>query len=197
MPDIQEFNFEQTLVELLDRLYAAALRLTRQADDAEDLVSETVARALARRTGLRDPASMHCWIFRIMTNTFISTCRSKKSRAETSLVDAEGDDEADFWLFDRLHQPLLMFAGSNPEQEFLSQILREDLDRALNSLTDEHRLIVLLADVEDFSYPEIAAMLDIPVGTVRSRLARARSRMQKLLWQQALDSGLATTAAEC
>jgi RNA polymerase sigma-70 factor (ECF subfamily) len=187
-------DFEQQLTDVLDRLYATALRMTRNRDDAEDLVSETVTRALKCRDSLNDPASFRGWIFRILTNTFISHCRKQRNCPEISLTatDSEDKGEDDFSLFDRLHQPFLLFWGSNPEQEFLNNVLRDDIGRALDKLTEEYRIVVLLSDVEGFSYPEIAAMLEIPIGTVRSRLARARSRLQKSLWQHAIETGFAT-----
>ena len=189
-------DFEQQLTDVLDRLYAAALRMTKNRADAEDLVSEAVTKALKNRDSLKDPASFRGWMFRILTNTFISNCRKKKNCPEIGLADTNNENEEDFWLFDRLHQPLLLFWGSNPEQEFLNNILREDLANALDKLKDEYRMVVLLADVEGFSYPEIAAILEIPVGTVRSRLARARSRLQKSLWQQAIDTGFVEDPAD-
>jgi RNA polymerase sigma-70 factor (ECF subfamily) len=189
-------DFEQQLTDVLDRLYAAALRMTKNRADAEDLVSEAVTKALKNRDKLKDPTSFRGWMFRILTNTFISNCRKKKNRPEIGLADTDNENEEDFWLFDRLHQPLLLFWGSNPEQEFLNNVLREDLARAIDKLKDEYRMVVLLSDVEGFSYPEIAAMLDIPVGTVRSRLARARSRLQKSLWQQAIDTGFIKDTAD-
>jgi len=185
-------DFEAQLTGVLDRLYAAALHLTRNRAEAEDLVSEAVTRALQHRDSLRDPASFRGWIFRILTNTFISQCRKNRNCLEISPGDTHGDSEADFWLFDRLHQPLLLFWGANPEQEFINTILREDLGKALDRLPQKYRMVVLLSDVEGFSYPEIAAILEIPPGTVRSRLARARSRLQKSLWQQAVDTGFVT-----
>jgi RNA polymerase sigma-70 factor (ECF subfamily) len=189
-------TFEQQLTAVLDRLYAAALRLTKNRADAEDLVSEAVTRALQSRDSLNDPASFRGWMFRILTNTFISNCRRLRNCPEV----APGEDNAEtgdgFWLFDRLHQPLLLFWGGNPEQEFLNNVLREDLARALDQLSEAYRIVVLLSDVEGFSYPEIAAMLDIPLGTVRSRLARARSRLQKTLWQQAIDTGFIADPGE-
>jgi len=182
-------DFEQQLTGALDRLYAAALRLTRNPADAEDLVSDTATRALQNRDRLQDPACFHGWIFRILTNTFLSGYRRRKHHPEVSLAESGADDAGEFWLFDRLHQPFLLFLGSNPEQEFLNNVLHEDLARALDRLKEKYRMVVLLADVEGFSYPEIAEILDIPVGTVRSRLARARSRLQKSLWQHAIDTG--------
>ncbi len=197
MTVIDSKDFEQQLTAVLDRLYAAALRLTRNRPDAEDLVSDAVTKALKCKDSLQDPASFRGWMFRILTNTFISNCRKKKHSPEVELPDrdADGDDE-DFWLFDRLHQPFLLFWGSNPEQEFLNNVLRDDLCRALDQLKDEYRVVVLLSDVEGFSYPEIADILEIPVGTVRSRLSRARSRLQRSLWQHAVDSGFIERPAD-
>lgn len=91
-----------------------------------------------------------------------------------------------------MHQPFLLWFG-NPEQEFLDKLLREDIDRALAALPDCYRVVVIMSDLEEFSYAEIAQSLGIPVGTVRSRLARARSALQKALWRQARAYGLATT----
>lgn len=196
MPDNEEFDFEQQLTGLLDRLYAAALRMTRNRADAEDLVSDAVTRALKSRDSLRDGARFRGWMFRILTNTFISRCRKQKNDPQVRFSGTDCESEEEFWLFDRLHQPLLMFMGNNPEQEFLNNVLREDLNRALDKLKEEYRMVVLLADVEGFSYPEIGEILGIPVGTVRSRLARARSRLQKSLWQQAIDTGFVEDPAD-
>lgn len=189
-------DFDQQLTGILDRLYAAALRMTKNRADAEDLVSDAVAKALKNRDHLKDPASFRGWMFRILTNTFISNCRKQKNCPEIGLAETDSGNEEDFWLFDRLHQPLLLFWGNNPEQEFLNNVLREDLAKALDKLKDDYRIVVLLADVEGFSYPEIATILEIPVGTVRSRLARARSRLQKSLWQQAIDTGFVEDPAK-
>lgn len=89
----------------------------------------------------------------------------------------------------RLHQPLLLWWG-NPEQEFLNKLLRRDLERAIDALPEAFRVVVVLAELEGFTYPEIAAMLEVPVGTVRSRLSRGRACLQKALWEQALAAGL-------
>jgi RNA polymerase sigma-70 factor (ECF subfamily) len=94
-----------------------------------------------------------------------------------------------FSIFEQMHQPFLLWF-SNPEQEFLDKILREDIERALATLPEHHRIVVILSDLEEFSYSEIATTLAVPVGTVRSRLARARCALQKILWQQARDIGL-------
>jgi RNA polymerase sigma-70 factor (ECF subfamily) len=100
----------------------------------------------------------------------------------------EGDRET-FSLFERLHTPILMWWG-NPEQDFLENLLREDLARALDAVPEAFRVVVVLADVQGFAYQEIATTLDIPIGTVRSRLARARALLQKALWTHAQDAGI-------
>lgn len=184
--------FEAEVMAILGRLHGVARRLTRNDADAEDLVGETVVRAWKARESLADPAAFRGWIFRILNNTFISDVRRASVRPQTETYQEEGDEETapSFSLFERLHQPFLLWF-SNPEQEFLDRVLREDLDRALAELPDHYRVVVVLSDLEEFKYGEIAEALDIPIGTVRSRLARARCALQKLLWQQARDRGFA------
>ena len=117
-------------------------------------------------------------------------CRKRTTRHEVSLDGAaDGDEDADFWIFDRLHQPFLLW-WSNPEQMFLHSVLRDDIERALDKLPETYRLVVIMADVEEFTYEEIAAALGVPIGTIRSRLSRGRSMLQKALWRQAKESGL-------
>jgi RNA polymerase sigma-70 factor (ECF subfamily) len=183
--------FECQVLSLLGSLEGVARRLTGNATDAEDLVAETVARAWRARGTLQTEVAFRSWIFRILNNTFISDRRraGARPRLEPFECEDDADGEAHFSIFEQVHQPFLLWF-SNPEQEFLDKLLREDLDRALATLPEHCRLIVILADLEEFSYPEIAQMLDIPLGTVRSRLARARGKLQKLLWQQAQENGL-------
>jgi RNA polymerase sigma-70 factor (ECF subfamily) len=105
------------------------------------------------------------------------------------LLDESSEAESGFSIFERLHQPFLLWFA-NPEQEFLDKLLREDLERALAALPAHYRVVVVLADVEGLKYGEIAEALDLPIGTVRSRLARARSALQRTLWDVAIDHGL-------
>jgi RNA polymerase sigma-70 factor (ECF subfamily) len=134
-------------------------------------------------------------MFRILTNTFISERRKTLARPrEERLVDESSEGEGTFSLFERLHQPFLLWFA-NPEQEFLDKLLREDLERAIAALPEHYRVVVVLADVEGFKYSEIAEALDLPVGTVRSRLARARCALQRTLWNVARDHGLQTPRA--
>jgi RNA polymerase sigma-70 factor (ECF subfamily) len=188
--------FEKQVIELLGPLQGVARRLTNNDTEAEDLVAETVTRAWRARDTLESEAAFRSWLFRILNNTFISDLRRAGARPKTESIHAdEGDeDEAYFSVFEQVHQPFLLWFG-NPEQEFLDKLLREDLDRALAALQEHHRIVVILSDLEEFSYAEIADTLEVPIGTVRSRLARARSALQKLLWQQAQDYGLGSEAS--
>lgn len=171
----------------MDRLYGTAVRLTRNGAEAEDLVAEALAKAWSRLDRLEDLQAFEKWIFRILTNTFVS---SRRGPRETPASELEGEEEADgASLFDRLHQPFLLWWG-NPEQRLLDDLLCRDVERALDGLPDPYRLVVVLVDVEGFSYSEVADTLSIPVGTVRSRLSRGRSLFQTAIWDRARELGL-------
>jgi RNA polymerase sigma-70 factor, ECF subfamily len=183
--------FEQAVVSMLPELLGTARRLTRNRADAEDLAAEAITRAWLHRGALRERERFAGWISRILTNLFFSRRRAEMSRPQETCLE----EEMEFSLFDRLHQPFLLWWG-NPEQEFLDRLLREDLIRAIEALPDRFRIVVVLADVQGFSYGEIAGSLEAPVGTVRSRLARGRALLQKALWDQACDAGLRTNILE-
>ena len=186
--DSREVWFGQQIQLLLPDLYGAALRLARDETDAEDVVGEAVASAWAHLDMLERRATFRGWMFRILTNCFYSRHRAEKARgAEVRYVEEPGE-ETDFSLFERLHQPVLLWWG-NPERDFLNKLLREDLEVAVDSLPEAFRVVVVLADLEGLSYREIADALAIPLGTVRSRLARGRSLLQKALWTYAVDAG--------
>jgi RNA polymerase sigma factor (sigma-70 family) len=190
IPDRQFFEAE--VLRLMDKLYGRALRLTRNPADAEDLVADAVAKGWNKRNELRDPQCFEAWIFRILTNAFLSAWRHRgpakfEAREEPQ---APGDGEK-FSLFERLHQPFLLW-WSSPEQEFLNDLLREDLEKALDDLPDEFRIVVVLVMVQGYSYTEAAGLLRLPVGTVRSRLSRGRGLLQRALWEQANEAGLKT-----
>ena len=182
--------FAEKVERLTDRLYGTALRLTRNSDDAEDLVAETVAKAWAKLGGLSDPQSFDAWIQRILTNTFVSEWRHRRASPEVAM-EPEPEDGGDepFSLYEKLHQPFLLW-WTTPEEEVIAKLLREDMDRALGALPDTFRIAIVLVDVEGYSYREAAELLGVPIGTVRSRLARARAQLQRALWQHGKDAGL-------
>ena len=179
--------FEHEIVALLPDLLGTALRLAKSHADAEDLVADSISAAWARLPTLRDATSFRSWIFRILSNRFISDCRAQATRGLVELDD-DGDVD-DFSLFAVLHQPILLW-WSNPEQDFLDRLLREDLERAVDALPECFRVVVVLVDLQGFSYQEVATTLEIPIGTVRSRLARGRALLQKSLWLHAQDAGV-------
>ncbi len=179
--------FEEQLEPVLGKLYATARQLTRNATTAEDIVAEAVTKAWKGFDGLQDLTRFRPWVFRILMNTFRSQYR--RQGREISFSDCgEGDSEDDlFWLFNQVHQPFLLWGGDQ-EQVYLNKLLREDLQRALDTLSEGFRAVILLVDVEEYSYQEVAEILAIPIGTVRSRLKRARSQMQKQLWTHAQEA---------
>jgi RNA polymerase sigma-70 factor (ECF subfamily) len=192
---ISKDTFETQVLAILGPLHGVARRLTKNEADAEDLVAESVTRAWRARASLADPGAFRAWMFRILNNTFISERRKTLARPrEELLVDESGEEEGAFSIFERLNQPFLLWFA-NPEQEFLDKLLREDLDRALAALPEHYRVVVVLADVEGLTYGEIAEALDVPVGTVRSRLARGRNALQRTLWTVARDRGLQLSRA--
>jgi RNA polymerase sigma-70 factor, ECF subfamily len=179
--------FERTVVELLPDLFGTALRLTRNRADAEDLVADTVARAWSHLDELADRARLRGWLFRILTNSFLSARRTDARRGVHESLDEEPGDG--FSLFEQLHAPILLWWGT-PEQSFLDNLLREDLVRAVDALPEPFRVVVVLAEMHGATYQEIAELLQVPIGTVRSRLARGRALLQRALWTHAQDAGL-------
>ncbi|HXH23711.1 MAG TPA: sigma-70 family RNA polymerase sigma factor [Vicinamibacterales bacterium] len=173
--------------EALPELFGTALRLTRNRADADDLVAETVARGWSHLDSLEDRSRLRGWLFRILTNTFLSAKRTEGRRGAHEALDEQAEER--FSLFDQLHAPVLLWCG-NPEQEFLDKLLRDDLARAVDALPEPYRVVLVLAEIQGCAYREIADMLNVPIGTVRSRLARARALLQKALWQHGRDAGL-------
>ena len=177
-------RFERDVLPLLSSMYGAALRLTRNPADAEDLVQETYLRAFRGFASFEEGTNLKAWLYRILTNNFINTYRKKQREPQT----VEGPDDVDEWyLFDRLGARSV---EGSAEDEVLDQLPDEDVQRALESLPENFRLPVLLADVEGFSYKEIAEIMESPIGTVMSRLHRGRKALEKALWETAQERGL-------
>lgn len=182
--DERRERLEAEALTYLDALYRTALRLSRNPQDAEDLVQETYLNAFRALDRFEEGTNLRAWLFRILNNAFISHYRRRKRRPSSSL-----DDVSDFYLYDHLVDHPGAAPGENPEQEVLNRIGDEAILGALEELPVEFRQVELLADVEGFSYREIADILGIPIGTVMSRLYRARRRLQKVLWREAQQAG--------
>jgi RNA polymerase sigma-70 factor, ECF subfamily len=177
-------RFERDVLPLLPSLYGAALRMTRNPSDAEDLVQDTYLRAFRGFAGFEEGTNLKAWLYRILTNSFINTYRKKQRQPQT----VEGPDDIEEWyLFDRLGSRNV---ESSAEDEVLDSLPDEDVKQALESLPENFRLPVLLADVEGFSYKEIAEIMETPIGTVMSRLHRGRKALEKALWETARERGL-------
>ncbi len=180
-------HFADQAMEHMPSLYTAALRMTRNPADAEDLVQETYLRAYRGFGGFTEGTNLKAWLYRILTNTFINRYRAKKRRPE----ETDFDDIEDFYLYRRLGGLEEARAGRSAEDELMDLFPEQEVKEAVESLPENFRLAVLLADVEGFSYKEIADILDIPIGTVMSRLHRGRKALQKRLYDFAAERGLA------
>ena len=184
-------DFADQAMEYAPQLYSAALRMTRNPADAEDLVQEAYLRGYRSFHTFQEGTNLRAWLFRILTNAYINTYRAKQRRPqETDLGDVE-----DLYLYRRLGSMETAAAAMSAEEQFLDMFTDEEVKQALEDLPDNFRLPVLLADVEGFAYKEIAEMLDIPIGTVMSRLHRGRKAMQRALYEYAVARGLAEPIA--
>jgi RNA polymerase sigma-70 factor (ECF subfamily) len=181
--------FGAEVERLLPELFGTALRFTKNRADAEDLVADTVAKAWLGLESLERREALRGWLFRILTNAFFSSRRTASARAPHEPFDDEAGEAVLFSLFERLHQPFLLWWG-NPEQVFFDRLLREDLERAIDALPEPFRVVVVLVDAQGCSYQEVAEALGVPIGTVRSRLARGRAALQRALWEHGRDAGL-------
>jgi len=179
-------TFADQAMEHMSSLYTAALRMTRNPSDAEDLVQETYLKAYRAFNSFQEGTNLKAWLYKILTNTFINSYRAKKRRPEESDLD----DVEDLYLYRRLGGLEAATAGRSAEDEVLDHFTDDDVKAALEALPEQFRMAVLLADVEGFSYKEIADILEIPIGTVMSRLHRGRKALQKALLDFGLERGL-------
>jgi RNA polymerase sigma-70 factor (ECF subfamily) len=180
----------------MDALYSAALRLTRSPADAQDLVAETVTKAWIAIDKLEDRALFRPWMFRILRNGFISDRRKRAVRPAESPYDDLFADERDADVASVLVEESDEFLDwwANPERRVSNDLLGVQIMTAIDSLPEAFRTTVLLVNVDGLTYDEAAEALGVPPGTVRSRMKRGRTLLQKAHWQQALDAGLTVTA---
>jgi RNA polymerase sigma-70 factor, ECF subfamily len=184
--------FADQAMQYAPQLYSAAMRMTRNKADAEDLVQEAYLKGFRSFHTFIDGTNLRAWLFRILTNTYINKYRAKQRRPDESDL---GDIE-DLYLYKRLGTFEDASIGRSAEESLMEMLPDDEVKRALEELPDNFRLPVILADVEGFAYKEIAEMLDIPIGTVMSRLHRGRKAMQKALHSYALERGLADPGPE-
>jgi RNA polymerase sigma-70 factor (ECF subfamily) len=179
-------TFAEQAEPFMDGLYSAALRMTRNPADAEDLVQETYLKAYRAFHTFQEGTNLKAWLYRILTNTYINQYRAKKRRPEESDLD----EVEDLYLYRRLGGLEGAREGRSAEEELFDHLTSDEIKEALESLPEQFRMAVLLADVEGFAYKEIAEILDIPIGTVMSRLHRGRKGLQKQLYEFGKQRGL-------
>jgi RNA polymerase sigma-70 factor, ECF subfamily len=185
-------TFAEQAEPFMSPLYTAALRMTRNPADAEDLLQETFLRAFRGFGGFQEGTNLKAWLYRILTNTYINQYRAKQRRPdETDLGEQE-----DLFLFRNLGGLEAARASRSAEDELMDFFTDAEVRQAVDDLPVNFRIPVLLADVDGFSYKEIAEMLDIPIGTVMSRLHRGRKALQKGLYDYASARGLAGSRPE-
>ena len=179
-------KFTSDAMQYAPQLFSTALRMTRNRSDAEDLVQETYIKGWRSFHTFQEGTNLRAWLFRIMTNTYINKYNAQKRKG----TEVELDDVEELFLYKRLGSIDQSQLSSSAEDQMLDLFTDEEVKNALESLPEDFRIPVLLSDVDGFAYKEIAEMLEIPIGTVMSRLHRGRKAMQKMLYEYARDKGL-------
>jgi RNA polymerase sigma-70 factor, ECF subfamily len=182
----EQATFAEQAMEYMPALYSAALRMTRSPADAEDLVQETYLKAYRGFGSFEQGSNLKAWLYKILTNTFINAYRARTRRP----LETDIDDVEDLYLYRRLGGESGLVAGQSAEEAVLDRFTDDEVKEALESLPEAFRIAVLLADVEGFSYKEIAGITEVPIGTVMSRIHRGRKALQKALLDFGLQRGL-------
>jgi len=179
-------DFTHDAMQHAPQLFSTAMRMTRNRSDAEDLVQETFIKAWRSFATYQQGTNLRAWLFRIMTNTYINKYNAQQRKP----TETELDDVEELFLYKRLGAVDQSQLSQSAEDQMLSLFTDDEVKKALEELPDQFRIPVLMSDVEGFSYKEIAEILEIPLGTVMSRLHRGRKAMQKMLYEYARERGL-------
>lgn len=183
-------SFEVELLGQLDTLYSVSCRMTRSTAEAEDLVQDTVVKAMRARDQFELGTNLKAWLLRILTNTYIN--RYKRGGMERDVIDGpDAESLTDGWV-----GATTLRAMRDPETQALSPLVEAEVQRALDDLPAEFRLAVVLSDIEELSYKEIADAMGCPIGTVMSRLHRGRRMLQKTLREHAVAMGIVVDTAD-
>jgi RNA polymerase sigma-70 factor (ECF subfamily) len=179
-------DFEADAMQYAPQLYTAAMRMARNPTDAEDLVQETFLKAYRAYDSFTAGTNLKAWLYRILTNTYINKYRKDRRRP----IESELGDLEDLYLYKRIGSEETTDSSRSAEDRVLDGLVESDIKEAVEALPENFRVPVLLADLEGFAYKEIAEILDIPIGTVMSRLHRGRKALQASLAEYARDRGL-------
>ncbi len=183
--------FEALLAPVLDAAYGTALRFTRNPADAEDLVQEAALLAFRGFHTFQAGSSFRAWFFRVLTNCYFSRYRKQKRQGTELALD----DTPELYLYCQTAALGLHARSEDPAAEVMSRLETEHVEAAIAALPEEHRVVASLYFMQDFSYQEIAEMVGVPVGTIRSRLHRGRRMLQQALWAVAADRGIVAALA--
>jgi len=183
-------DFTHDAMQHAPQLFSTAMRMTRNRSDAEDLVQETFIKAWRSFATYQQGTNLRAWLFRIMTNTYINKYNAQQRKP----TETELDDVEELFLYKRLGAVDQSQLSQSAEDQMLSLFTDDEVKKALEELPDQFRIPVLMSDVEGFSYKEIAEILEVPLGTVMSRLHRGRKAMQKMLYEYAKERGLINEA---
>ncbi|MGW9020104.1 sigma-70 family RNA polymerase sigma factor [Leucobacter chromiiresistens] len=183
-----EQRFTSEALPMLDQLYGAAMKMTRNPQDAQDLVQETFLKAFSAFASFQEGTNLKAWLYRIMTNSYINTYRKRQREPHLGAVD-----ELEDWQLGGAESTTAMSSRS-AEAEAIDRTPDSVVTTALNALPEDFRIAVYLADVEGFSYQEIADIAEVPIGTVMSRLHRGRARLRKALGEYANEQGVGLNA---
>jgi RNA polymerase sigma-70 factor (ECF subfamily) len=183
-------EFSKIALPYLDEMYAGAMRMTRNPQAAEDLVSDVFGKAWKSFHQFERGTNMRAWLYRILTNTYINEYRRKVRHGNPVAID-QYENQDEFYIYNKIAENAAS-EEEDPANAVLAKFAEQDIINAMEQLPEGYRETVILSDLQGLTYEEIAHALEIPIGTVRSRLNRGRRQLQKALWDEAIKSGYIT-----